>query len=53
LSQLAGVDEVAVVGDRHVADVGLASDGLGVSDGAGAGGAVPGVADAHVALEML
>lgn len=39
--------------DRHLADVGLAHDRLGVSEGTGTGGAVPRVADGHVAFEVV
>src|SRR5579885_2792402 len=38
--------------NRHVADVGLAHDRLRVADGAGARGAVTGVADTQMTLEM-
>ena len=53
LLQLAGVGQVAVVGQRDRAGLGGPEGGLGVVPGAGAGGGVARVADGEVALERL
>ena len=53
VAQAGGIGEVAVVGDGDLAAGAIHSEGLGVFELGGAGGGIAGVADGHVAHEIV